>query len=147
MLSVKQKFGTPESFKPPFKADVSETYSARGEFHSAKSGLMKLKATLPWSIKSLLKMRNQLVERFGFETSFEESDFGPFDVNFPKEDLALISFDEPNFSFYGEILTNGQGIDGHFAVKFKTLKGRIYFYSIFPGHYLIFKYLMSRLEK
>lgn len=148
MFKINHEFKTPDSFKPPFKAHVKETYWGSGQFLSAREGLLKIKNTLPWTIKSLLQIRNNIVEKFGFKTDFDlDKEFGPFEVEFTSKDEAIIRYEEENFVFYGEILTQTEELRGYFAVKFKSLKGRIYFYTIFPGHYLIFKYLINNMRK
>ena len=68
MFQISHEFKTPDSFKPPFKAHVEETYWGSGEFLSVREGLLKIKNTLPWAIKSLLHIRNNIVEKFGFKT-------------------------------------------------------------------------------
>ena len=46
MFSVTQKFQMPQSFKPPFEPNVTETYVIEGKLKSVKDGLEQLGITL-----------------------------------------------------------------------------------------------------
>lgn len=146
MFSVKQSFSAPDSFQPPFKADVLETYQASGHFKSVKEGMEQIKNTPNTFINFLVSIRNAAIKSFGFKTEYSNEGYGPFDVQFLSDDHCSIKYDENNFSFYGEIIKEQLGIRSHFAVKFHTKRGRLYFYTIFPGHYLIFKYLITKFR-
>ena len=79
-------------------------------------------------IMKLIDLRNATARQFGFKTTYQTEGFGPFDVKFRNDDDCEITYEEQNFIFYGEMKRTDEKIQSHFAVKFKSLKGRIYFF-------------------
>ena len=146
LRDIRQSFNVPSSFSPPFKANVTETYESDGKFIPIKEGLLSLSKDPPKPLVLALKVRKKKEKNFGFNTKLNQGDFGPFEVEFLHDNKATIYYEESHFLFYGELITLADNFRGHFAVKFKTLKGRIYFYSIYPGHFLIFKFLIENLR-
>lgn len=136
----------PESFHPPFQANVLETFTAtdfQGDLQSAVE--RTLQEPLP-ALRRLMDIRNFLVSKLGFvTTSSQQGLYGPFKVHYPDKKKMCASFDDPNFQFYAELIHQSDDLHCHSAVQFKTALGRIYFYTIYPVHLRVYKFLLRKI--
>lgn len=137
----------PFTFEPPFKANVSETYSL-----TALPGTLKehmeaaLKKDRP-ILKILLKGRNKIVGRYGFKTEFEEGLYGPFNVIYHSTNKLSATYDDPHFNFYCELINDKEKerLTCYSAVHFITPKGMFYFWGIYLAHVQVFKAFLRSL--
>lgn len=154
MLSIKKLFhpvdherAAPFSFEPPFRANVSETYITNTSISELENVIRSIASKDRPVLESLLKLRNLIVKRFGFKTDWQQGDFGPFDIKFFKEEREYLTcrYEDPHFSFYGELSLKEQTLTLNSAVHFKTPEGMLYFWSIYLAHVQVFKSLMREI--
>lgn len=138
----------PFTFEPPFKANVSETYSLQSLPGKLKDHMESAVSKDRPILKLLLKGRNKVVGRWGFKTDFEqEGPYGPFDVNYQTDNKLSIRYDDPHFNFYSELINDPEKetLTCYCAVHFITPKGMFYFWSIYLAHVQVFKSFLRNL--
>lgn len=151
-MKVSYKKEAPESFVPPFCASVVETFSIDGVSVENGTGSLEtavenvLSEPLP-VLRRLMGVRNAVVGRLGFVATDNDCDslYGPFIVDYPVPMKMKASFDDPNFEFYAELILGSGRLDCHSAVKFKNSLGRVYFYTIYPVHLLVFQFILRKI--
>lgn len=137
----------PFSFEPPFRANVSETYSLcslKGNLKDHMEAAVKKKHPL---LKTLLKGRNKVLGRWGFKTDLGSGPYGPFDVVYHSLNKLSVHYDDPHFNFYSELINDHQNdtLTCYCAVHFITPKGMMYFWSIYLFHVQVFKAFLRSL--
>lgn len=145
--SVEHERAAPFTFEPPFRANVSETYITETDITNLEDVIKKVADKDRPLLTPLLQLRNLLVKRFGFNTEWKKGEFGPFDIKFfdGEKEYLTIRYEDPHFSFYGELALKPGTLTLNSAVHFKTPEGMLYFWSIYLVHVQVFKSLMREV--
>lgn len=147
MAKVFYSRSTPFSFEPPFRANVTETYTTNANPNSMKEVLeVAIQKDRP-ILKLLLSVRNKLVKKFGFKVEWPNGPYGPFDISFQDEQRFSARYEDPHFSFYSEFINEEKLLICYAAIHYKTPQGMIYFWSIYFFHVAVFKSLMKELSQ
>lgn len=142
---------TPFSFEPPIRPNVSETYILATKVKNLKERAHEVANSPRPILEGLLKLRNLIVKRFGFKVDWQQGPFGPFDIYFygnaPGAQHLTARYEDPHFSFYGELHLKEEKLILYSAVHFKTPEGMLYFWSIYLAHVQIFKNLLREIAQ
>lgn len=140
---------TPNSFDPGFSPNVKETFMGTNMQLSVADGFeLLIKEPFPliaWAVK----LRNGIVGKLGFVTGEDQGPYGPFEVNKIDDENHIIKMEDPNFSFYTQLKREAgtKELFCYVGVQFKSIVGRMYFYTIYPFHVLVFKTMLRRMIK
>jgi hypothetical protein len=147
LTKIEYSQSAPFSFEPPFKANVSETYSRKNLEGTLKDHMEKAVSKDRPLLKLLLKGRNKVVGRFGFNTDFSGGEYGPFEVIYHSTNKLSARYDDPHFNFYCEMINDfeKETLSCYCAVHFITPNGMFYFWSIYLAHVQVFKAFLRGL--
>jgi|GEM_PF-2283683 hypothetical protein len=137
--------------KESSKSSVSELFQIKFKSQKLESAIKSLQAKPHRILKSLFTLRNSIVGNFGFKTDKGEGPFRPFNLIKQSQNELKLDYDDKHFYFWGRLYEDQANHPGvlncQCEVDFKTKAGKIYFYSIYPFHLLVFKRLLREISR
>lgn len=136
-----------------FDKEVKESFEIEliGQPPSLRALIDRGKESPPSFIIFLVKQRDKIAKRFNLKTIDSEQgqseSLGPIAIKHISDTQAHLSFDDWHLIYFGDLQLSGKHLTIKNRIVFKHWFGRVYFYSIFPAHFIIYKSLMSYCRK
>ena len=97
----------------------------------------------PKAILPVVAVRDKIAKLFSLKTANDDA----FRIKEISANEVHIEFTDWHLRYFGRLSLSDKKLCIHNRIEFIKLFGRLYFYSIFPGHWLVFKLLLREANK